>query len=183
MVVGGWFGSRCFGWWHSVGRIPPPFLTHLLGWIKISKCSSLTKPNLTVINPTWESSLCSYSCHLITFFITSLVLLSTKFLGGLSRRIPQPTTQLLERHWRRNKLQIGFFQPVPIRGCWSRDLIQTQLSPGLFLPFCLGNRWTPALFATESPGASSSRKGESYFTLLTSLGEDKAENIFVTVSK
>lgn len=153
-----------------------PSLTLPLGWVKIGQCSSLslTKPNLTVVNPARESSLCNNSCDLITFFVASSVLLGTKFLVGSSRRTLQPSTRLPQPHWGRNKLGIGFLQPVPIRGCSRR--VCSSLSGRGITAFA-----ETQLFAAESPGASSFlHEGESYFALLTSLGEDEAENPSVT---
>lgn len=144
ILVSGWVASQRFGWWHTVGRRPPPSLAYLLGWIKINKYSalSLTKLCFMVVNPTWESSFYNNSCNLIAFFIASLALVSTKFLLGLSWRILQPSTGLLEQHWRRNKLWVGFSQSVPIRGCWSNELIERWLSMGLFIPcWCVCSAW------------------------------------------
>lgn len=137
IMLSGRLGSQCFGWWRTVGKRPPPSLACLLAWMKINKSGTLrlTKLCLTVKDPTWRSSMCNNSYNLVAFFITSLVLVSTKFLLGPSWRILQPSPQLLEHTLeKKNKLWIGFSHAVTIRGCWSSEPIQMQLSLGLFIP-------------------------------------------------
>lgn len=111
IMLSGRLGSQCFGWWCTVGKRSPPSLACLLAWIKINERGTLrlTKLCLTVKDPTWWSSMCNNSNNLVAFFITSSVLVSTKFLLGPSWRILQPSPQLLEHTLKKKpNRELGF---------------------------------------------------------------------------
>lgn len=111
ITLSGRLGSQCFGWWRTVGKRSPPYLACLLAWIKINERGTLrlTKLCLTVKDPTWWSSMCNNSNNLAAFFITSSVLVSTKFLLGPSWRILQPSPQLLEHTLKKKpNRELGF---------------------------------------------------------------------------
>lgn len=192
-MLSGCLVPQCFGWWHTIGRRPPPSLACLLGWNKISKRStlSLTKLCLMVIDPTWQSSLCNNCYNLAAFFISSLALVSIKFLLGLSWRILQPSTKLLE-YTKKKKQIVNWVFPV-CHNPWlleqwadSNTALAGIIYPLLMCLQCLGyNRacWNQDLFATESPGASSFFRGGEPFTFLTSLGEDNTKNLLLAISE
>lgn len=195
IMLSGRLGLQCFGWWRTVGKRPPPSLACLRAWINVNECGTLrlTKLCLTVKDPTWWSSMCNNSNNLVAFFIASLVLVSTKFLLGLSWRILQPSPQLLEHTLKKKtKSWIGFFPDCHNPWLLERWADSNAALAGFIYPLlmCLRGQghnracWNRDLFATESPGASSFfRGGESYFTFLPSLGEDNAKNLLLAISK
>lgn len=128
-MLGGCLGSQCFGWWHTVGRRPPPSLASPLGWIKIAKRNTLilTQLCLTVIDPAWQSPLCDNCWSLIAFSITS-ALLSSQVLFGLSWRVLQPSTRFLE-HTLKKKDAVDWLFP----GCPGPWLLEQRANPNTAL--------------------------------------------------